>query len=112
MEKQIYVVFTEYPFGTNRMSEKLRMSVGFTLNDDNGVNLVFLGKARHALTGLDEKEARMNQITKHLNMLAELKASFFVEEGGGFNLMPGINHKLIKGSEVDGLLDSADTVVH
>jgi hypothetical protein len=54
----------------------------------------------------------MNPVSKHIEMLAELKASFFVEEGGDFRFMQGIDHKPLKRSEVDSLLDSADAVIH
>ena len=112
MQKQIFVVFTDYPFGTNRLAEKLRMSVGFTLNDNNKINLVFLGNARHALRELDEKEIGMNPVTKHIDMLSQLKASFFVEEGGGFGLKQNMDFKPLKRSELDALIDSADVVIH
>jgi len=112
MQKQIYVVLTDYPFGTNRLSEKLRMSVGFTLNDNNKINLVFLGKARYALQELDEKEIPMNPVTKHVDMLSQLKASFFVEEGGSFSFKQDIDYRPLKRSELDALIGSADVVIH
>lgn len=112
MQKQIFVVLTGYPFGTNRLAEKLRMSVGFTLNDDNAINLVFLGNARQALREPDEKEIGMNPVTKHLDMLSRLKASFYVEEGGGFSVKQNIDFKPLKRSELDALIDSADVVIH
>ncbi len=112
MQKQIFVVFADHPFGTNRLSEKLRMSVGFTLNDENTINLVFLGDARHVLRELDEKEIGMNPVTKHVDMLSRLKASFFVEDGGDFDFKQNINFTPLKRSELDALIDSADVVIH
>lgn len=112
MQKQIFVVLTDYPFGTNRLAEKLRMSVGLTLDDGNVLNLVFLGRARHALQELDEKEIGMNPITKHVEMLSQLKASFYVEEGGNFSFKKDINFKSLKRPDVDALLDLADVVIH
>ena len=112
MQKQIFVVLTDYPFGTNRLAEKLRMSVGLTLDDGNVLNIVFLGRARHALQELDEKEIGMNPITKHVEMLSQLKASFYVEEGGNFSFKKDINFKSLKRPDVDSLLDSADVVIH
>jgi len=112
MQKQIFVVLTDYPFGTNRLAEKLRMSVGFTLNDENTINLVFLGNARYALQELDENEIGMNPITKHVEMLSMLKPTLFVEEGGNFNFKQDIDFKPLKRSELDALIDSADVVIH
>lgn len=112
MQKQIYILFTDYPFGTNRLAEKLRMSVGLTLDDGNVLNLVFLGRARHALRELDEKEISMNPITKHVDMLSQLKASFYVEEGSDFSFIKNLDLKPLKRLDVDALLDRADVVIH
>lgn len=112
MQKQIFIVLTEYPFAAERLSEKLRMSVGLTLNDDNAINLVFLGNSRYALQELDGNEIGMNPVTKHVDMLPQLKAAFYVEEGGNFSFKSGIDFKPLKRLDVDKLLDSADVVIH
>ena len=112
MSKSVFVVLSDYPLGTNRTSEKLRMALGLTLNDDNAVSLVFLGKARHALAELDEPAAGMQPVNKHVAMLARLKASFYVEAGGAFPMLKEIKPVFIQPSEVDMLLDKADVLIH
>jgi len=112
MKKGVFVILNDYPLGTNRTSEKLRMALGLTLNDDNAVTLVFLGNARHALENLDEAAANMQPVGKHVAMLARLKAAFYVEAGGAFAVRKEINPVYIQPSEVDQLLDKADVLIH
>lgn len=88
------------------------MAVGLLLNDDNKLNLVFLGNSRFALQGLDEDEAKLKPITKHIEMLAQFKAVFYVESGGDFSFLDGFDFQNVPRSEVDKLLDTADIVIH
>lgn len=112
MEKRIFLVFTDHPFGTNKTSEKLRMALGLFLNNDNKLHLLFLGNSRFALQELDEDKAHLKPITKHIEMLAELETAFYVESGGDFSFLNGFDFKSVLRSEVDRLLDTADMVIH
>lgn len=107
MKKNVFVVFTENASGNEKEEEKLRMALGMTLNDDNAVNLIFLGDARSALKGDGGQTA-----TKHLSMLSRLKASFYVESDGDLEFLADIKPEEIDKSKVDSLLDRADIVVH
>ncbi len=110
--KNIVVLFTGAPLGDNRLGEKLRMSLGLTLNDDNALKLVFMGKARHALEKLDEKAAHMQPVNKHVSMLARLGAKFYVESGGGFNYLPEVKAETVGGADAAALIRQADALIH
>lgn len=102
--KEICVVFAGPSLDTEKASEKLRMTVGLTLNDDNAVRVLFLGGSR--------KAEPKGEIAKHVEMLAELKVPLFVEEGGGFSLLAEEKYKRIKRSQVEEFFDKADVVIN
>ncbi len=112
--KKVAVLFTEFPLGTNSTGEKLRMSLGLTLNDDNEVHLLFMGKGRHALEALDESAAHMQPVNKHVSMLARLGARIYVETGGGFGYLPDAAAKLkvIQAADARALINEADAFIH
>lgn len=112
--KKIAVLFTGSPLGTNLTGEKLRMSLGLTLNDENEVHLIFMGNARHALERLDEAAAHMQPVNKHVAMLARLGARFHVEAGGGFGYIPEAAAKMksIQPSDAGALINEADAFIH
>tara|TARA_Y100000031_G_C7988638_1_gene278078 strand:+ start:231 stop:569 length:339 start_codon:yes stop_codon:yes gene_type:complete len=112
LSKNIYVVFSDYPFGTNKTSEKLRLAVGLTVNDENILNIVFLGNARYALQELHETTSNMKPVFKHIEMLADLNAKFYVETGNNFSILNKIECQSIKTYELNDLLDKADVVIH
>lgn len=112
MSKNIFIIFSDYPFGTNKTSEKLRLAVGLTLNDENNLNLVFMGNSRYVLQELDETKTNIKPIFKHIEMLAELDAKFYVEEDGNFSIINNIEYQSIRAYEFNELLDKADVVIH
>tara|TARA_Y100000294_G_scaffold18333_1_gene15896 strand:+ start:209 stop:580 length:372 start_codon:yes stop_codon:yes gene_type:complete len=112
LSKNIFVFFADFPFGTNKTSEKLRLLVGLTLNDENVLNLVFLGNSRYALQVLDETKTELKPVYKHLEMLATLDAKFYVEDGVNFSIINNFKYESIQASEVNNLLDKADVVIH
>jgi hypothetical protein len=112
MSKRVCVIFNEFPLGTNKTSEKLRMALGLTLNDDNEVSLVFLGNSRRALVELDEKEANMLPVGKHLLMIVKMKGKIFAEEGGSWSVMDGLNPTTIGRAELNAMMDKANVLLH
>ena len=112
MSKNIFAFFADCPFGSNKTSEKLRLLVGLTLNDENVLNLVFLGNSRYVLQVLDETKTDLKPVYKHLEMLATLDAKFYVEGGDNFSIIKNFKYENIQASEVNNLLDKADVVIH
>ena len=112
MPKSIFIIFSDYTFETNKASEKLRLAVGLTLNDENILNLVFLGNSCHVLQELDKSKANMKPAFKHVKMLAELDAKFYVEDAGNFSISNNIKYQSIKPPEFIDLLDKANVVIH
>jgi hypothetical protein len=112
MNKKVCVIFSDYPMGTNKTSEKLRMTLGLTLNDDNEVSLVFLGNSRRALGDLDEKEANMQPVGKHLLMISRMKGKIFVEDGDVWPVSDGLKPTAISRAELKGMLDNANVLLH
>jgi hypothetical protein len=112
MKKKVCVIFTGYPMGTNRTSEKLRMSLGLTLNDDNDISLVFLGDSRHSLSPVDESAANMAPITRHLQMISKMKGKLFIENGGDWPLASGLTPSLIGKPELTDMVKNADVLLH
>ncbi len=112
--KKIAVLFTGSPLGTNLTGEKLRMSLGLTLNDENEVHLLFTGNGRRALEKLDEAAAHMQPVSKHVTMLARLGATFHVEAGGGFGYLPEVaaKMKIIQPADAGALINEADAFIH
>ncbi len=108
MEKEICVVLTDYTKGDSLFSEKLRMAVGLTINDDLSIKALFLGNARHALEEIDES----TEIKKHVETLSMMHAEIFVEEGGEYSIPPSIKYKNIPPSEVGKIIGKADIVIH
>jgi len=111
MAKQVTMILSEYPFGTNRFAEKLRMGLGLTLNDDNSLNLVFLNNARHALKELDEAAIGMNPITRTVKILTDMGASIFAESGGGVDYLDGLEIDEINPDCLEPLLERSDIVI-
>lgn len=111
MGKEVFILFSEYPFGTDRFSEKLRMAVGLTLIDENSLNLVFLKNSRNALGELDETAIDMNPISKHIKMLSELGAKFFVEKGEDCNYLDGLKPDSFETNGLEPLIEMADLVI-
>lgn len=112
MAKSIFIIFTDYTFGTNKASEKLRLAVGLTLNDENNLNLVFLGNSCRVLQELDKSKANMKPVVKHIKMLAELDAKFYVEDAANFSITNNIKYQSIKVLDFVDLLDRANIVIH
>ena len=112
MSKNVFIVFSDYPFGTNKVSEKLRLAVGLTLNDDNILSLIFLGHSIYALQELNETKANMKPISKHIEMLAELDIQFYVVDGDNFSISNNLKYQSIHANEFNDFLDSADVIIH
>lgn len=112
MKKRVGVLFTEPPLGTNKTSEKLRMALGLTLNDDNEVSLVFLGDSRAALAELDEKGANMLPITRHILMISKMKGRLYMESGGSWPVMSGLSPARVGRADVAGILNNANVLLH
>lgn len=112
MTKNIYIIFSDYPFGTNKTSEKLRLIVGLALNDENVLNLVFMGNSRYALQKLDETKKNTKPVFKHIDMLMQVGAKFYVEKGGCFSIIPDIKAQKIQTHELNDLIDEADLIIH
>ncbi len=112
--KKIAVLFTEFPLGTNNTAEKLRMSLGLTLNDENEVHLLFMGNGRRALEKLEESAAHMQPVNKHVSMLARLGARMHVETGDGFGYLPDVaaKMKVIQAADAGALISEADAFIH
>jgi sulfur relay (sulfurtransferase) DsrF/TusC family protein len=111
MAKEVTIILSEYPFGTNRFAEKLRMGLGLTLNDDNSLNLVLVKNGRHALKGLDETAIGMNPITRTVKILADMGASIFAESGGGFDYLDSLDIDEINPDCLEPLLERSDIVI-
>lgn len=111
MKKNIFVVFSGYPLAGNRFAEKLRMALGLTLNDDNAVNLLFLGGARRALGTLNESAAGMLPVAKHTAMMTRLGVKFHAEEGDAA-YAPGLKINPVRLADAAGLLNNADVIIH
>ncbi|MEE8483909.1 MAG: hypothetical protein V3S46_04850, partial [Nitrospinota bacterium] len=88
MEKEICVLLTDYTKGDSLFSEKLRMAVGLTINDDLSVKALFLGNARRALEETDKAAAGTAEIKKHIETLSMMHAEILVEEGGEYSVLP------------------------
>lgn len=88
------------------------MAVGMTLCDENILNLVFLGNSRHALNKIEDEKSKLKPISKHIEMLSELEAKFYVESGDGFSYSEKIEHQKIETNQVDSLIEKADVVIH
>lgn len=86
--------------------------MGLTLNDENILNLAFMGNSRYVLQELDETKTNIKPIFKHIEMLAELDAKFYVEEGGNFSIINNIEYQSIRAYEFNDLIDKADVVIH
>lgn len=112
MSKKVCVLFTDYPLGTNKTAEKLRMTLGLTLSDENEVSLVFLGDSRHALGALDEGSVRMSPVGKHLQMIEKMKGKIFMESGWSRPVADGISPKSAGMDELRGMVDSAAVLLH
>ena len=60
------------------VSEKLRMAVGLTMDDDNAISLLMIGAGVFNAVGVDE-EAMGWHIDKHLSMLQMMKVGIYVD---------------------------------
>ena len=110
MKKEVFVVFDEYPFGTNHLSEKLRMSLGLTINDNISLNLLFLEKGKQALN-LKDSSSMTKDILKNINMLNEMGAKFYIESGD----TPPLENIAPETFSRDGLekvFDNADIIIN
>lgn len=74
--KNIVVVVSDPP-GAD-VAEKLRMSVGLTLEDDNKVSVLMIDNGIYTGLGIDHELIGAKEIDKHLNMLNTLKVGVFV----------------------------------
>ncbi len=111
MVKKVALLFSDYPFGTSRFSERLRMALGLSLNDDNSLSLIFLKNSRHALGRIDESAIGTGAIQKNVDMLIEMGASLFVENGDGFDYLDSYQKKMNKFDSLEPLIADADVVI-
>ncbi len=79
MKKKIMVTIKEPPGGA--MSEKLRMSVGLTLDDNNEVSVLLIDDGVYTGLGMDEEKVGSKKIDKHLEMLEMMNVKVFAHEG-------------------------------
>jgi len=112
MKKEVFVVLNEYPFGTNHLAEKLRMSLGLTINSNISLNLVFLDKGKNGLRKLDEAAVGIGDITKNINMLSEMGAKFFVEDGGDTFQLDNITPESFLSGELEKVINNADIIIN
>lgn len=74
-EKKITVIVSESP--SPLVAERLRMSVGLTLEDDNKVGLLFTDSGVHTLGGVDQSSAGFD-LDRHLEMFTLMELPVYV----------------------------------
>jgi len=109
--KNVTVIVSEAP--GSRTAEKLRMSVGLTLEDGNAVTVLLIDDGVYAALGLDREKTGVD-IDKHLKMLEMMKKAVIahkpsMEARGIANARFGI--KEITDGELGKILAETDAVL-
>ncbi len=111
---QVVVIIQKTPFNTLRNSEGLRMSVGLTLEEDNRVEVLFMGDGVYLLRKTTPELIQSGIIYKHLDALRLLghrvvadKES--LEERGIGEL--GTEAEILTRDRIIEMLTSADRVI-
>jgi len=115
MADAVTVLITRTPFNTSRNSEALRMSVGLTLNDENSVQVLFLGDGVYMLTPLRPEVIGSLETEKHLEMLKLLNCRLVADEESVEDRLAGMDIResveLMKEAELYSLMNKSKTVI-
>ncbi len=115
MEDTVTVVITRTPFNTFRNSEALRMGVGLTLNDDNRVQVAFLGDGVYTLAPIKPEAVGSLETEKHLETLKLLNCRLVAEKEAVEERLAGAGTRheveLIAGEEIFDIINQSKTVI-
>ncbi|VAX24823.1 hypothetical protein MNBD_NITROSPINAE02-231 [hydrothermal vent metagenome] len=110
--KNTLVVISDPPSG--QVAERLRMTVGLTLENDNKVTALLIDDGVYTGLGLDHEKLGAKEIDKHLKMLGMLSVEVFAHTGScdkrgvtldGFGIIGASDDDVAK------LLEEADVTI-
>jgi tRNA 2-thiouridine synthesizing protein C len=78
--KKVVIIARTLPFNSIRNSEALRCAVGMTLEEENKVQVIFLGDGVWTAALLDSKAASSHDLGKHVETLEMMEAELVAEE--------------------------------
>ncbi|MDI6795249.1 MAG: DsrE family protein [bacterium] len=78
--KKVAIIIRALPFNTIRNSEALRCAVGLTIEEENKIQVLFIGDGVWTAASLDSKAVSSRDLGKHVETLEMMEAELIAEE--------------------------------